>query len=325
MGRVIGVGGQAGQAGRWAEWLGKEKASGKGGVMGNRENESLEETNNHFQDPKYLYRYYAFPSEENINRIEEIFIERKLYFPSPAKFNDPFDSRVDSLNFEASPQKMEEYIRGMIKRRHPDWNRQRRKAYEKEIMKNKAYQKIDCEKMKKNFQEGVDGHGVLCLTRAPNNLLMWSHYTNGHRGYCLQFLNTVDFFARALKINYSDEPPILDAFFGEHEEVEIEKLLLTKPMCWEYEQEWRIYEIGGAGIRFTFPKGALTGVIFGCRMEERHKLFLSSLAAEMSKPPNIFQAERKGDKFGLEFYPIVVKSKINGEVVIPPVLDTLDP
>ena len=39
-----------------------------------------------------------------------------------------------------------------------------------------------------------DTLGILSLTTDNKNLLMWSHYTNNHKGYCLEFdLNIHDF------------------------------------------------------------------------------------------------------------------------------------
>lgn len=37
-------------------------------------------------------------------------------------------------------------------------------------------------------------YGILCLAEAPDNLLMWAHYADCHRGFVVQFDDTHPFF-----------------------------------------------------------------------------------------------------------------------------------
>ena len=34
--------------------------------------------------------------------------------------------------------------------------------------------------------------GIYCLSAVPDHILMWAHYADGHRGFCLQFLNNIN-------------------------------------------------------------------------------------------------------------------------------------
>ena len=33
----------------------------------------------------------------------------------------------------------------------------------------------------------ISQRGVACFTTELNNILMWSHYADGHKGFCLEF------------------------------------------------------------------------------------------------------------------------------------------
>ncbi len=41
-----------------------------------------------------------------------------------------------------------------------------------------------------------DTIGILCFTEKNDNLLMWSHYANSHKGFVLEFYPEHQFFDR---------------------------------------------------------------------------------------------------------------------------------
>ncbi len=257
---------------------------------------------------KYLYRYYSFPDdslprpeyESRLARIESIFSERKLFFPSPAKFNDPFDCRMEALEYPSDPKEWEEEAPGVLDRRHPGLSRQQKRAKLREWGKNKAYDSIDVEGLRRTLQTRVDEHGVLCLSEVFDDLLLWSHYANGHTGFCLQFRRANRFFRDALPVRYKKKCPIVPAF-EDPEESDFYKALTTKHKGWSYEKEWRLFQIGCANQTFVFPEGSLTGVILGCRISEEHKRLLVDLAASMAVRPGIAKAKRNQMEYRLDF------------------------
>jgi DUF2971 family protein len=59
-----------------------------------------------------------------------------------------------------------------------------------------------------DLQKGVNRLGVFCLAGTPENILMWSHYSNGHTGFCLEFRHEDEpFLGRALPLTYAEEYP----------------------------------------------------------------------------------------------------------------------
>src|SRR5262245_42021305 len=142
-----------------------------------------------------------------------------LRFTQPHLFNDPFEMQpvLNSLLSEEEEKRIglevdSSYIRSIAD----------------EILPN-LYEKL----------------GILCLTEKSDNLLMWAHYADHHRGFVLEFDPHHEFFNRKkggddlyhhpAKVGYSDTRPSVS--FKDYLGV---VTLLTKSVEWEYEQEWRM-------------------------------------------------------------------------------------
>ena len=78
------------------------------------------------------------------------------------------------------------------------------------------------------------------LSEKNDDLLMWSHYSQEHKGFCLEFDASVEdtLFWSAMKVTYTNEYPEVDITRLTQPE-EFRKLLLTKATCWKYEEERR--------------------------------------------------------------------------------------
>ena len=78
------------------------------------------------------------------------------------------------------------------------------------------------------------------------------------------------FIGRAQEVKYSKCYPIINPIRDDSKTI-FENSLLTKALHWEYEKEWRIIDpIDGLGKQ-RFPPKLLVGVIFGCRMSDKHQ------------------------------------------------------
>ncbi|CAI1577226.1 DUF2971 domain-containing protein [Serratia marcescens] len=131
--------------------------------------------------------------------------------------------------------------------------------------------------------------GILCVSTSPDNLLMWAHYADSHKGFVIEFDSDSDFFKQ--KRSDVDE-------FGFLREVKYQKvrpsvvltdikdftIFLTKGIEWSYEKEWRmmlpidnadtVVNLGSGTPSvnlFNFPSTAVKSIIMGCRMDEEKK------------------------------------------------------
>lgn len=134
---------------------------------------------------------------------------------------------------------------------------------------------------------------------------MWSHYSERHTGFCLEFraTSTTPFFGKAQKVKYCETYPKV-RFFRSSRDEKMEAILLTKANFWKYEQEWRIIDHhDGPGI-YTFPAGLLTGVILGCQMPKENKQKIKEWIRKRPLRPKLYGAEVKQREFGLDIIEI---------------------
>ena len=81
---------------------------------------------------------------------------------------------------------------------------------------------------------------------SPENILMWSHYGDSHKGICIKY--KVDCGLGIYPINYSNEYPkveidvFVDFMFGNEQKLieYYQKQVATKSIDWQYENEWRL-------------------------------------------------------------------------------------
>jgi len=78
--------------------------------------------------------------------------------------------------------------------------------------------------------------GVLCFCRGWNNPLLWSHYADKHRGMCLGFEVEDD---TVLPVQYVRDRPSIPYPFTEDLQTISDRLLWTKYIDWQYEEELR--------------------------------------------------------------------------------------
>ena len=96
-------------------------------------------------------------------------------------------------------------------------------------------------------REWQQRYGLVCLSRSPNNILMWSHYADRHRGMCLGF-DVPD--GLAMPVDYGSQVhdsgsltwgPTHGAFRDDEGEKVIDRNLRAKYDGWRYEEEVRLF------------------------------------------------------------------------------------
>lgn len=120
---------------------------------------------------------------------------------------------------------------------------------------NNVYNKID-EMIKGLYIQLSKVIGVSCFSTSSDNILMWSHYANKHRGVCIEYdfslleqLENINAFL--LPVMYSNERPLLpfeklELENGQAKQESVIRIMpdliiaiLTKSEFWDYENEWR--------------------------------------------------------------------------------------
>jgi Protein of unknown function (DUF2971) len=176
----------------------------------------------------------------------------------------------------------------------------------------------------RQIDEQLKSVGVFSLSEDPEHPLMWSHYGQQHEGVCLGFEMGDTALASTQgwlsKVTYSDEiPKMADEF--QHEvtlamsagrsvaqgripitDTSIRTAITTKARCWEYEREWRYFQVtGDAAYPFAGP---LVEIVFGFRCTVENQQRYRDLASRyVSNDLRMFAMTRVRNSFTFEKIP----------------------
>lgn len=261
--------------------------------------------------PPVLYKYRSF--DENGWRMLS---ELEVFFASPKHFNDPLDTRIPVLYEQGTYKQM--YAKNIenLKLIAGNMSRKERKRQAKEMALT-AYSNREDPKRREAFRKVTADEmdsmaGILSLAATREQTLMWSHYADGHRGFCigidskklLRFADRLAYRGIHLlldKVRYYSELPKLNPYKMMDSQIFMTKLF-CKSQEWTYEKEYRIL----CGERPDFPlqltSNILHSVTLGvnCRDEDRQKVINLMNIKEYSA---ILEAARFGEGC-LQFVPI---------------------
>ena len=133
---------------------------------------------------------------------------------------------------------------------------------------------------------------VGCLCTDYKNRLMWSHYADGHKGFCIEYDFSVPCKERSellvLPVVYSRERPKFPwrvAFATDKNSDAVKNdsaramilSLVTKDDAWQYEDEWRIITLQSSGIE-NVKMPPISCIYIGALCPEAHRTMLLEIA-----------------------------------------------
>lgn len=229
------------------------------------------------EDYYYLYKHIRF---DNDLKIFGIFQNNKFLYTKPTSFNDPYDClcKIEYDFSKISKSDLEEIVGKQMSHKY---FKERGHIY---IRKFKELPEI------KNWGDiGRDSFYVTCFNNSPLNILMWSHYTDHHKGFMLElkFKKNKDIYNNLpMPVFYNDEYPILKYPYNltakdcmdnpEYGSELLIKRLLNKSTVWSYENEFRVVNRGNiSGDKdselLEFDPSSLTSVILGTKIDQIHR------------------------------------------------------
>lgn len=243
--------------------------------------------------PKSLFKYRSFDEKgyylDNINN-------NKLWLSKAADFNDPYDAAV----FTQTDRFFEE--RKLILKKmksDPTANLEDVNAYESIISVMEEHRPVL--KLKNDLNAHI--HRVGCLSEVKDSILMWSHYSSNHTGFCIEYaideLKLMDENATSLypvfyqKIKKDQREDILNG-------IKLYKLfaVLRKSKEWKYEKEWRfVVSIYDEIDHLIMPR--IKAIYLGCNVTEKNKEEILKLS--LIKKFDTFQAVKKSGETKLTF------------------------
>lgn len=255
--------------------------------------------NSIFKDDDYVYLYKYMNDDE---KALDIFTEETLYFNQPMFFNDPFDCQ---FSFENNHKVTIKEITEGLKQK----NISKISMSEKFRLKAKASHLIKTD----TFFDSVlrmtsESMYITCFSQSPLNLLMWSHYSNKHKGYLVEFkfpvkksiIYGVGLSANFIPfpVNYSNEYPKINNNDKKDSKTSFQKMILNKSSDWSYEEEFRIIRRGKSlGNIQKYPSGivlsrVILGINIGNNFKEKLIKAVGIYEAKHKKKLELFTAEK---------------------------------
>ena len=215
--------------------------------------------------PDFLYKYQTMTAY-----TLAALTNNTVWLAKPKTFNDPFDCAI-TLDSQRYKESVIHAITVAMERAKPNGLRP---EHLQDIWPDdkEAFEDFR-EKLRNLFQE----IGIFSFSAVPNHMLMWSHYTDHHRGFCVEYdcRKGTELRALAHKVRYKGTVPSLTAadFALPNNEAAFETMWLTKAKCWSYEKEWRVMMNEG-GKNYQAPS-SIVAVIFGARMPESDRIMVA--------------------------------------------------
>jgi hypothetical protein len=234
-----------------------------------------------------------------------------LRFSPLAEFNDPFEMRpyLDSLG---TPEQVDAVFRQVGEEYPPMYNLS--PAQINEVRHH--VQTRGLATFRSEMVASFESVGILCLVdNRHDDLLMWAHYADSHKGCVLEFDSTHEWFRSKHGNNPHPFLGVLQTVEYKPSRPQVSLLaldrnhLLTKAECWSYEREMRMVmnlqdcstetrgdrEVMGL---FPVPREAVTNVYLGEAMEiEVRDQFLRALPP--GHPVGLFQFRLHEQEYAL--------------------------
>jgi hypothetical protein len=279
--------------------------------------------------PERVVRFYG-----NTDYALECIALKQITSIHLEKMNDPFDLKLD---FFTDFNDDYESLLACVKEHYPKQLRAFKQRYPKASW---AKTVASWAKMERETRRNVfifSACAVEGVKHPKNNLYMWSHYANGHRGVAIEFnaptvseaileqdnSNITDVWCKML---YNNKIPaikcedvvehVIKVISGNPKPVEskltrvIKERIFLKSEFWKSENEWRLIRENDETklkiYRDELPNDAITAVYLGCIAAEQEKVRKDFVYETRRHFPNakVFKATMRRGEFALEFKPI---------------------
>jgi hypothetical protein len=158
--------------------------------------------------------------------------------------------------------------------------------------------------------------GLFSLSRRWNSSLMWAHYTNSHKGFCIGFERNSDYFKT--KGNPIDPIFIIQPVIYSENRIKVPvergvkidpKVVLTKSTDWKYEEEERVIALLDLADKtieakpyniclFKIPHKTISEIIVGAKIEDDNLKVIHSFCRK--NDIDLYRSRLSDTKFEME-------------------------
>ena len=219
----------------------------------------------------YKFRGIGKDFERDLNTL----LRNQIYAPPFIKLNDPFEGLYN------------EEITQLVN-------------FLEKTFKVDSSEVVENLEIIKSFKNTL---GIYSLSTKFSDELMWAHYANSHKGFCLEYETTklkdkylAPKMVTELKVDYKSKPQTLTYLDLKEKNTIFKKLFATKSLKWIYENEIRL--IFDSFELKDYHPSALTGVYFGTRFSPKKKeRLINSLT---NRDISFYEMYREKDSYDLK-------------------------
>lgn len=241
------------------------------------------------------YKYRSFNSEFKF----QVFTEGKLYFSKPSQFNDPFELKPKIVGL-GTLEKRKEFVDNFEKRNLMHLNFKRRK-----VEKQKALIRLtNSNLVETDIHELLDSYGVFSVSKKWDHILMWSHYSDSHQGFCVGFELDDDYddeMGVALPVSYTEKYPEFSPKDINNRDEFFRSTVASKASVWSYEEEIRYVKLnihGGNGL-YNISPCKIKEVILGACIGANDANEIKSVVSEKAPWIRLFQAKLSSSTYSI--------------------------
>jgi hypothetical protein len=257
---------------------------------------------------KIVYKFRNWENEHHKKMLKD----NTIHFASPNSFNDPFDSTIPFRYDLISDKELLKAYYKIIKKDKPNISRQEMRNKAREELKKGIVKSPDYPEKAREIigQYNANMFGIFSIAGKYDDLLMWSHYANNHKGFCMGFKYellieycTQHFFKKekvleSRPVIYQEDYPIIIPTIEDDIEFMI-RPLTYKSKVWEYENEYRLIVYEGANVDVVIPSEIFEGIVLGCKMSLEMKNEIKAIADKKNIP--IADSKMHLEKYALQY------------------------
>lgn len=255
------------------------------------------------QKPEIVYKYCSLESAERIIK------DKQIKLTALSDVNDPFEALPQKSTYFKNRKSADELLNRTVQRQISDlihdgktmeaaqfYHDIQNNDWVAEVIQD-ATQNFNIMEMAQYIRKSIF---CTCFSTTYDNILMWSHYADQHRGCCIAF-KTDNLNLR--QVEYVDKRPLVCS-----DDIKSKmKFILKKHTNWSYEREWRYLkvapEISKNNLPIFLPIGdSIVAVYFGARSKDFNKLGqFDKVRSSIAKPIKKFIAKADDMEYKLVF------------------------
>lgn len=262
--------------------------------------------------PLRVVRFYG-----NLDFALDAIRSKQIAFVPVCKLNDPFDPYIAfETDFDDNYNILTKFVETKHPRDYKEFIRQLPKAEWKSVIESLRKQMCHSRNSCYIFSTVADDK----YPEAKENLYMWGHYGNGHRGIAIEFDNLLFYelfqnnhnsTVKMHEIIYRDKVPKITCeqayrWIMNYENITwmLHDLLFTKSCVWNKEAEWRLICWNNSTEtvqKFDLLDDTITAVYIGYLVGKPHEQEFIYETRRNFPNAKIFKSNIKKGEFALEF------------------------